>query len=283
MNQPVSLSEPNALATPPEGQQGNSFREIRFEGVRHAFSSGRRASRYAIAELNLAVEANEFVTVVGPSGCGKSTLFNLASGLIEPTEGTITVNGDRLDGVNPYVGFMFQHAALMDWRTVLDNAIVGQEFLGVPRDQARREAREGFKHFGLAGFEDHRPWELSGGMRQRVALLRTYLTQRELLLLDEPFGALDALTRLKMQQFLLDRWQEDQRTILFITHDVDEALLLGDRVIVLGPRPTYVMTELRVGFPRPRNAENIILDPEFVAMKHRLLSLLVPNDEEATP
>ena len=260
---------------------GEAFRELRFERTRHVFESGR--SRVpAIAELNLDVGANEFVTVVGPSGCGKSTLFNLAAGLLEPTAGQVLVNGKAQKGVNPYVGFMFQQPALMDWRTVLDNVIVGQEFLGASKRAARAEARAALEHFGLAGFEDRRPWELSGGMRQRVALLRTYLTNRDLLLLDEPFGALDALTRLKMQQFLMDRWQEDRRTILFITHDVDEALLLGDRVIVLAPRPTYVLTEFKVEFPRPRDAEQIMRSPEFVRMKSTLLDLLIHDPREFT-
>jgi ABC-type nitrate/sulfonate/bicarbonate transport system ATPase subunit len=172
---------------------------------------------------------------------------------------------------------MFQQAALLDWRNVLDNVVLGQEFLGVPRRQGRGEAMRGLKQFGLEGFERRNPWELSGGMRQRVALLRTYLTHRELLLLDEPFGALDALTRLQMQQFLLDRWESDHRTVIFITHDVDEALLLGDRVLVLADRPTYVLAEVEVGFERPRNAEQVIRDPDFVDTKAELLSMLVDH------
>jgi ABC-type nitrate/sulfonate/bicarbonate transport system ATPase subunit len=255
-----------------------SFESLEFRDVRHAFRT-EAGSVPTLAGVELTIGRNQFITVVGPSGCGKSTLFNLASGLIEPTQGEVRINGAPLTGSNPHVAYMFQQAALLDWRDVLGNVVIGQEFLGNPRAQARHEALEGLRRFGLEGFENRRPWELSGGMRQRVALLRTYLTHRELLLLDEPFGALDALTRLQMQQFLLDHWQEDQRTVVFITHDVDEALLLGDTVVVLAPRPTYVMATVQVGFRRPRNAEEILSDPEFVQLRRELLAMLVDRQE----
>jgi ABC-type nitrate/sulfonate/bicarbonate transport system ATPase subunit len=259
------------MSTPSE-----PFRSLAFNEVRHEYSAAGETVP-TLGGLSLEVQANEFVTVVGPSGCGKSTLFNLASGLLRPTAGEVLVNGAPLEGVNPHVAYMFQQAALLDWRNVLDNVVLGQEFLGVPRKQGREEAMQGLKQFGLQGFERRSPWELSGGMRQRVALLRTYLTHRELLLLDEPFGALDALTRLQMQQFLLDRWESDHRTVIFITHDVDEALLLGDRVLVLADRPTYVLAEVEVGFERPRHAEQVLRDPDFVETKAELLSMLVDH------
>jgi ABC-type nitrate/sulfonate/bicarbonate transport system ATPase subunit len=254
------------------------FESLAFEGVRHQFE-GRSGVVPTLAGIDLEVGRKEFVTVVGPSGCGKSTLFNLASGLIRPTAGEIRVNGTRLSGVNPHVAYMFQQAALLDWRDVLGNVMVGQEFLGISKRDGREEALAALSRFGLAGFEHRHPWELSGGMRQRVALLRTYLTHRELLLLDEPFGALDALTRLQMQQFLLDQWQADQRTVVFITHDVDEALLLGDRVLVLAPRPSYVMASVEVGFDRPRNAEEVLADPSFVEVKGELLERLIADGD----
>lgn len=257
---------------------GGRFESLAFQGVRHEFRMGEHVVP-TLGGLDLEVRSNEFVTVVGPSGCGKSTLFNLASGLISPSEGQILINGEPLAGPNPHVAYMFQQAALLDWRDVLANVVLGQEFLGMPRRQARMEAMEGLKRFGLAGFERRHPWELSGGMRQRVALLRTYLTHRELLLLDEPFGALDALTRLQMQQFLLDHWEGDQRTVIFITHDVDEALLLGDRVLVLAPRPTYVLATVDVAFERPRSAEELLKDPEFVELRSELLEMLVDREQ----
>jgi ABC-type nitrate/sulfonate/bicarbonate transport system ATPase subunit len=268
------------LATPDPDVAEQPFRSLALSGLRHEYRGGGE-SIPTLGGLDLEVRANEFVTVVGPSGCGKSTLFNLAAGLIQPTAGRILVNGSELTGSNPYVAYMFQRPALYDWRTVLDNVIVGQEFLGRSRRAARQEGREGLRKFGLAGFEDRHPWELSGGMLQRVALLRTYLTGRDLLLLDEPFGALDALTRLQMQQFLLDRWQSDERTILFITHDVDEALLLGDRVLVLSPRPAHVMATVDVQFPRPRTAEALLHDPDFVELKSVLLQMLLEPESSS--
>jgi len=259
-------------------RSSDRFETLALKGVGHQFRAGGELVP-TIAGVDLEVGRSEFVTVVGPSGCGKSTLFNLAAGLLRPTAGQVKVNGEPLEGTNPYVAYMFQQAALLEWRDVLGNVVLGQEFLGMPKGEARAAAMEGLAEFGLSGFERRRAWELSGGMRQRVALLRTYLTQRELLLLDEPFGALDALTRLQMQQFLLDRWQRDQRTVIFITHDVDEALLLGDRVIVLAPRPTYVLATVEVGFERPRNAEEVLRAPEFTELKTQMLEMLVVDSE----
>ena len=258
------------------------FERLAFEGVCHEFRSADQVVP-SLAGVDLEIGRNEFVTIVGPSGCGNRPSSIWPRGSRTRDAGQITVNGDPLDGTNPYVAYMFQQAALLDWRDVLGNVMLGQEFLGQPREQARQDALRGLQAFGLSGFESRRPWELSGGMRQRVALLRTYLTHRDLLLLDEPFGALDALTRLQMQQFLLDRWQSDQRTILFITHDVDEALLLGDRVVVLSPRPAYVLATVTVGFERPRNAEDVLKSPEFAELKAELLDMLVDNDQPPDP
>ena len=251
-----------------------SFESLELTGVTQIFRTmGEEV--VALDGVDLSVKKNEFITILGPSGSGKTTLFNLLAGLLQPTSGSLELNGQPLEGVNPHVAYMFQQPALLDWRDVLGNVMIGQEFLGMSKRAARAEAMEGLARFGLAGFEHRRPWELSGGMRQRVALLRTYLTRRDLLLLDEPFGALDALTRLQMQQFLLDQWERDQRTVVFITHDVEEALLLGDRVLVMAPRPTYVRATVEVGFERPRKAEELLADPEFVELKHQMLAMLV--------
>ena len=182
------------------------------------------------------------------------------------------MNEQPLIDNNPFVAYMFQRDNLLEWRDVVDNAALGQEFLGVPRRQARAAAAAELARFGLQGFESRHPYELSGGMRQRVALLRTYLTNRDLLL-DEPFGSLDALTRLQMQQFLLERWEQDHRTVLFITHDVDEALLLGDRVIVLSARPAKVRAEIPVAIARPR-APEVSTSPEFIDLKKQILDLV---------
>ncbi len=207
----------------------------------------------ALASLEASVASGEFVTVVGPSGCGKSTLH--AAELLGR------------------VSFMPQSDLLLPWRNVVDNAILALEVEGVPRAKARAKALKMLPEFGLAGFEKQYPHQLSGGMRQRVALMRTFLFERDLMLLDEPFGALDALTRAMMQRWLLDVWQKYRRTILFITHDVDEAIFLGDRVLVMTARPGAVKLEQVVDLPRPRRPE-IVTAPEFVRLKRTLLDAI---------
>ena len=253
--------------------QGTSeeFHSLAFSNLSYSYPNG---GVEAVRNFDLEVRAGEFVTIVGPSGCGKSTLFNLASGLSSTTQGAVLVNGRPLTGVNPHTAYMFQHDALLDWRGVLGNVTLGQEFLGTKRDDAEKAVRGSLAEFGLDGFADRKPYELSGGMRQRAALMRTYATERPLLLLDEPFGALDALTRLKMQEFLLRRWDDDHRTVIFITHDVDEAIVLGDRIVVLTQRPAQICEQFEVGFKRPRNAEALMATPEYTAMRARIMHLL---------
>ncbi|ARP86126.1 ABC transporter ATP-binding protein [Bordetella genomosp. 9] len=230
----------------------------------------------ALSELQVNIAPGEFVTVVGPSGCGKSTLFNIVAGLEEPDAGgRIQFLGKPCPARDLLgkVSFMPQRDLLLPWRTVIDNAILAVELEGVRRADARRAAMEMLPEFGLAGFEKQYPQQLSGGMRQRVALMRTFMFKRDLMLLDEPFGALDALTRTMMQRWLLDVWQKHRRTILFITHDVDEALFLGDRVLVMTSRPGRVKLEQKVALPRPR-LPDIVTSPEFIAMKRTLLSAI---------
>ena len=230
----------------------------------------------ALDGFDLQVPAGEFVTVVGPSGCGKSTLFNMAAGLEEPDSGGVMRfkgRGCHASELLGRVAFMPQRDLLLPWRSVIDNAILANEIEGAPRKQARARARAMVPEFGLAGFEDQYPHQLSGGMRQRVALMRTFLFERELMLLDEPFGALDALTRTLMQRWLLDVWERHRRTILFITHDVDEAIFLGDRVLVMTARPGRVKLERQVDLPRPRNA-GLVLSPEFIALKRDILGAI---------
>jgi ABC-type nitrate/sulfonate/bicarbonate transport system ATPase subunit len=223
----------------------------------------------------LEVADGEFVSVIGPSGCGKSTLFDLRAGLEEPSAGGIWLDGDRCDAgrLLGRVGYMPQQDLLMPWRTILDNTILGLEVAGVGRAQARRQALALFPAFGLSTFERRRPSELSGGMRQRAALLRTFLAGREVILLDEPFGALDSLTRAGMQQWLVQVWEEHRKTILLISHDVDEALFLSDRVYVLTSRPGRVELALEVDLPRPRSYELVTSEP-FVERKRLLLEHL---------
>ncbi|MBS0521736.1 MAG: ABC transporter ATP-binding protein [Proteobacteria bacterium] len=230
----------------------------------------------ALHDFRASVALGEFVTVVGPSGCGKSTLFNIVAGLEEPDTGGILRFESRSVHASDLLGrvsFMPQRDLLFSWRTVIDNAILALEVEGVPRKKARAEALGLLPEFGLSGFADHYPHQLSGGMRQRVALMRTFLFKRELMLLDEPFGALDALTRAMMQRWLLDVWQKNRRTILFITHDVDEAIFLGDRVLVMTARPGGVKLEQRVDLPRPRSPD-IVTSPAFIEIKRALLAAI---------
>jgi ABC-type nitrate/sulfonate/bicarbonate transport system ATPase subunit len=230
----------------------------------------------ALKGLEVRVAPGEFVTVVGPSGCGKSTLFNIVAGLDEPDAGGIlSFEGSSCHAADLLgrVSFMPQQDLLLPWRNVVDNAILALEVEGMRRAEARAKALSMLPEFGLAGFEKQYPHQLSGGMRQRVALMRTFLFERDLMLLDEPFGALDALTRAMMQRWLLDVWQKHRRTVLFITHDVDEAIFLGDRVLVMTARPGSVKLEQVVDLPRPRRPE-IVTAPEFVRLKRTLLDAI---------
>jgi ABC-type nitrate/sulfonate/bicarbonate transport system ATPase subunit len=217
--------------------------------------------------VSLDVAPGEAVAVVGPSGCGKSTLLRVLAGLEQPTSGAVTADGRG--------AYMPQRDALMPWKRALDNATLGAEVAGVGRPAARARALELFEPFGLTGFERAWPGELSGGMRQRLALLRTFLTPSTTLLLDEPLGALDAITRRQLQGWVEERWLAEQprRTLLLVTHDVEEALLLADRVVVLSPRPGRVVVEVPSPWARPRDP-GLVLDPTFVAAKADLLEAL---------
>jgi ABC-type nitrate/sulfonate/bicarbonate transport system ATPase subunit len=230
----------------------------------------------ALEGIDMEAADGDFVSIVGPSGCGKSTLFNILAGLVEPTTGRVIIDGRPATRLLGRFGYMAQRDLLMPWRTVLDNTTLGLEIAGMSRRAARRQALQDFPRFGLAGFEQGWPASLSGGMRQRAALLRTFLSGREVMLLDEPFGALDALTRQEMQAWLLDIWQADRKTILFVTHDVDEAVYLSDRVYVLSGRPGRVVLRLDVELPRPRTVA-MTTTPPFIELKRRLLDLLLES------
>ena len=251
--------------------------KLRAEGISKIFPGRDRDGEGGVRALegvDIETRAGEFVSIVGPSGCGKSTLFNILAGLIQPTAGRILLDGEPAGRLLGTVGYMPQKDLLMPWRSVLDNTTLGLEIGGMPRRRARRRALEDFPRFGLIGFERDWPANLSGGMRQRAALLRTFLAGRDVMLLDEPFGALDALTRQTMQSWLLEIWQSDRKTIVFVTHDVEEAVFLSDRVYVLSGRPGRVVLHLDVELPRPRRPA-ISTAPEFIELKRRLLEPLL--------
>lgn len=215
--------------------------------------------------ISFGVQPGQFVSIIGPSGSGKSTVFNMLAGLDRPDSGTVRV---------PPCAYMPQKDLLFPWRSVLDNTTLGLEVQGVAKKEARARARELFPVFGLDGYESARPFELSGGMRQRAALLRTVVQGRSVLLLDEPFGALDSLTRSDMQAWLQQVWSEFRWTVLMITHDIREAVYLSDRVIVLSPRPAHVRRQVEVTLPRPRGLE-IVTTPQFAAVEKQLMDVLL--------
>jgi ABC-type nitrate/sulfonate/bicarbonate transport system ATPase subunit len=245
--------------------------KLRVESLAKTFpGQGPDADLIALQGVDLEIGAGEFVSIVGPSGCGKSTLLGLLAGLSRPSAGRILLDGEPSELPLGRVGYMPQRDLLMPWRTVLDNVILGLELAGVPRRAARARAARELHRFGLAGFEGRWPSSLSEGMRQRAALLRTFLGGREVMLLDEPFGALDALTRQAMQEWLLEIWRTDRKTIVFVTHDVEEAIFLSDRVYVMSARPGRIEMCVDIEIPRPR-ALQVTLTPEFVKLKQRLL------------
>jgi ABC-type nitrate/sulfonate/bicarbonate transport system ATPase subunit len=235
--------------------------------------SGKDRVIPVLEDVSFKVMPGEFVTITGASGSGKSTLFNLCVGLLEPTAGEILVDGEKPENRTGLVGYMPQRDLLLPWRSVLDNVLIPSEIHGLPKKEAREKALEMLPHFGLETFENEYPSALSGGMRQRAALLRTWLTGRSTLLLDEPFGALDALTRKELQNWLLKVWEEFGRTIVFITHDVEEAVYLADRVIVLSARPGRVKRELKIDLPRPRR-QGMVAEPGFGKLVRELLTEL---------
>lgn len=221
--------------------------------------------RQVLDGVSFDVAAGEFVSLIGPSGAGKSTLFNIIAGLDAPDSGEL-----RFDGTTAY---MPQKDLLFPWRTIEANAALGLEVQGVPKKEARARAREWFPQFGLEGFEKALPFQLSGGMRQRAALLRTVVQEKSTLLLDEPFGALDSLTRSELQTWLQGMWAEHDWTAMLITHDVREAIMLSDRIVVLNPRPTSVREIIDVNLPRPRGTE-VLSSPEFGGLERRILEHL---------
>jgi ABC-type nitrate/sulfonate/bicarbonate transport system ATPase subunit len=255
--------------------------KLRLETLSHQFSSPYAATVQAISNISLDVTPGRFVSLIGQSGCGKSTLFNILAGLLSPTSGRVLLDGEDITGRAGLVSYMLQKDLLLPWRTVLDNVIYGLEIQGMDRREARDVAAPLMERYGLGRFKKHYPSSLSGGMRQRAALLRTLLCNNDVILLDEPFAALDAQTRFKMQEWLLTLWKDFDRTVLFVTHDVDEAVFLSDEICVLSPRPGRIAERFDVQLARPRD-RSVVTSPEFVATKQRCLDLLFATEVQTT-
>lgn len=230
-----------------------------------------RAKRYtAVADTSLDIAPGEFVSVVGPTGCGKSTLLNVAAGLLAPSSGSVKVFGEALKGINSRAGYMFQAEALMPWRNAIDNVTAGLEFRGVSAEEAKARGHEWLKRVGLGGFGDRYPHQLSGGMRKRVALAQTFINNPEILLMDEPFSALDMQTRTLMQDELLQLWSSTSGSVVFVTHDLEEAIALADRVFVLTARPATLKNVYTIDLPRPRVMSEVRYEQRFIDISREI-------------
>ena len=227
----------------------------------------------ALQEIDLSIAHNEFAAILGPSGCGKSTLLNMVAGFDRPSSGQVRVGGVPVEAPDPSRGVVFQEAALFPWYTVWDNVTFGPRTMGVPAAQYRPKVETYIDQVGLRGFERHYPAELSGGMKQRVGIARVLVMEPQVLLMDEPFGSLDAQTRLLMQELLLSVWERHHQTVLFITHDIEEALLIADSVSVMTARPGRIKKRLVVNLPRPRSVD-VTTSPIFNELKREVLSLI---------
>jgi NitT/TauT family transport system ATP-binding protein len=237
---------------------------VSFDAVRVDFAVAGGAVYRAVAPVALSVAAGEFVSIVGPTGCGKSTLLNIAAGLLRPSAGAVTIFGKPLAGINAGAGYLFQQEALMPWKTAIDNVAVAAEVAGVKRAEALERARQWLTRVGLGGFTDRSPHLLSGGQRKRVALAQTLIRDPKILLMDEPFGPLDAQTRQIMGNLLLELWAADRKAVLFVTHDLEEAIALSDRVVIMSAGPeARIIGDHRIDLPRPRDAAEIRLEPRF--------------------
>jgi ABC-type nitrate/sulfonate/bicarbonate transport system ATPase subunit len=234
----------------------------------------------AVDDVSFIVREGEFVTILGPSGCGKSSLLNMLAGLTEPSAGRILIDGSEVENRRRFFGYMFQKDLLFPWRTIVENVGLGAEVLGARKREAIERAREMLERFGLGAFADRYPSQLSGGMRQRAALIRTLLCDRDMLLLDEPLGALDALTRSLMQEWLLGIWYRERRTIVLITHDIEEAVFLSQRVLTMSARPGKIKEDITVDLTHPRTHE-IVTSPQFTELKRHVMDQIYDEGVKA--
>ena len=248
---------------------------VTLDGVTVAFRLADQSSYVAVERASLRVADGEFVAIVGPTGCGKSTLLNVAAGLLPPSSGRIEVFGAPLPGINRQSGYLFQADALFPWKTALENVAIGLETAGVAREQARERAAAWLDRVGLAGFGARYPHTLSGGQRKRVGLIQVLIRNPKILLMDEPFGPLDAQTRQIMGSLLLDLWNADRKAVLFVTHDLEEAIALADRVVIMSAGPSArIIGDWRVTLPRPRDISEVRMEKQFHELHREIWSVL---------
>lgn len=243
---------------------------IDFRDVSLRFIAGDGTATVTLRNFSMSVARGEFIAIVGPTGCGKSTTLNLITGLLKPTVGDVEVMGRKVEGIDPRIGFVFQADAVFPWRNVLENVAAGPIFRGTARRQAHELALQWIERVGLKGFAQHYPHQLSGGMRKRVALAQTFINRPEIMLMDEPFSALDMQTRTLMQDELLRLWSGTGGSVVFVTHDIEEAIALADRVFVLSARPATLKAVYPVDLPRPRVMAEVRYEPQFIELSKRI-------------
>jgi NitT/TauT family transport system ATP-binding protein len=258
-------------AGPGAAARGLENARIELSGVTRRFTSPAGKVFTALRDVNFTVEPGQFCAVVGPTGCGKSTTLGMVAGLDRPSAGTVRVGGREVDGITDGVSFMFQQDALLPWKTVLANVAIGPMFRGVSKKQAQAGARDWLRRVGLGGFEDHHPHQLSGGMRKRASMAAALINEPSILLMDEPFGALDVQTKAIMSNELLDLWEESKPSVMFITHDLEEAVALADRVVLMTSGPGTIKGVYDIDLPRPRGAvQEIRFEPRFLELHHQI-------------
>jgi NitT/TauT family transport system ATP-binding protein len=257
------LPSRSELRSEPMSAQGSASAMIEIENVSQVFQTSKRQDHLALSDISLSVVNGAFVSILGPSGCGKSTLLYIVGGFVQPTHGVAKMKGSPIKGPGPDRGPVFQEFALFPWKSVLGNVMYGPRQQGVKPAEAEMQARALLEMVGLKGFEEFYPKELSGGMKQRVALARTLAYHPEVLLMDEPFGALDAHTRTRLQNDLLNIWERDRKTVLFVTHSVEEAVFLSDKVVMMTRSPGRIRQIVDIDLPRPRRRMELLLDPRY--------------------
>jgi NitT/TauT family transport system ATP-binding protein len=278
----MASGNPLATGRPVTNRVGEEDSRIEVVGLTKRFLTPKGDAFTALRDVTFTVEPGQFCAVVGPTGCGKSTTLSMVSGLDRPSDGVVRVGGRQVRGVTDGISFMFQTDALLPWKTVLGNVELGPTFRGTAKSRARELARDWLRRVGLAGFEDHHPHQLSGGMRKRVAMAAALINEPRILLMDEPFGALDVQTKAIMQTELLGLWEQLRPSVLFITHDLDEAVALADRVVVMTSGPGSVKAVYDVDLPRPRGAvQELRYEPRFLEIQQRIWESLREEVERA--